>query len=50
MKPNKLNYKEMMKLSSLYQQGIKTDETREARAQYHRLRRHRLLDEFKTKG
>lgn len=48
MKANKLNYKEMMKLSSLYQQGIKTDETRQARAQYHRLRRHRRLDAFKA--
>ena len=48
MKPNKLNYKEMMKLSSLYQQGIKMDETRQVRAQYHRLRRHRLLDVFKA--
>ena len=48
MKPSKLNYKEMMKLSSLYQQGIKTEETKQARAQYHRLRRHRLLDAFKA--
>lgn len=48
MKPNKISYKEMMKLSSLYQQGIKTDETRQARAQYYRLRRHRRLDAFKA--
>lgn len=48
MKPNKISYKEMMKLSLLYQHGIKTDETRQARAQYHRLRRHRRLDAFKA--